>query len=98
MSSEIRASSALTSSVAQSSSTELSIQNPLFSIDSPGSFPQVLKQQARAREDARRNEVASQDVRRPKSSPVRQEKRDEARHAGGKRLPVMTQTLKKCSR
>lgn len=88
MSSEIRASSALTPSVTQAGSTELSIQNPLFSIDSPGGFPQVLKQQAGAREEARRSAAVDQDVRRQKSSSLRREKQDELRQATGKRLPA----------
>lgn len=88
MSSEIRASSALTLPVTQAGSAELSIQNPLFSIDSPGGFPQVLKQQADAREDGRRNAVADQAARRQKSSSSRHEKQDELRQATGKRLPA----------
>lgn len=88
MSSEIRASSALTLPVAQAGSAELSIQNPLFSIDSPGGFPQVLQQQADAREDGRRNAVADQAARRQKSSSSRHEKQDELRQATGKRLPA----------
>lgn len=87
MSSEIRASSALTLPVAQAGSAELSIQNPLFSIDSPGGFPQVLKQQADAREEVRRDAVADQAARRQKSSSTRHEKQDELRQATGKRLP-----------
>jgi len=88
MSSEIRASSALTSSVTSSGSSELTIQNPLFSIGNQDSFPQLFKQQMDVRQDVQQAQNARRDAVERRMSEERRDSRANDRQDSGKPLPA----------
>lgn len=87
MNSEIRASSALASVGKQAGSSDLSFQNPLFSLGEQDAFPQVLKQQVDARQDSARANDSASASRERQSAAVRRDDQARDRQAGGKELP-----------
>lgn len=98
MSSEIRASSALLSSGVQSGTSDLSIQNPLFSIGDQDAFNRVLNQQVTARQDSRQTATVRQDARDHHADKVRREPKANHRQDGGKALPERAESHQAASR
>lgn len=88
MNSEIRASHVLASVGSSSGSTDLSLQNPLFSLGSDSAFPQVLKEQVSARREPARGPDVSEAQRERRAASARQDEQARDRQAGGKDLPA----------